>query len=57
MMISIRLPIHIEAIMPPHQLGLLLHHLRSRHDAVNGHGADHQRHHRIGRNAERQQRE
>ncbi len=40
----------------PEQFGLLGHHLRTGHDAVDGHRADHQRHHRVRRNAERQQR-
>ena len=40
----------------PDEFRLLLHHLRTRHDAVNGHRADHQRHHRVRRDAERQQR-
>ena len=40
----------------PEQLGLLGHDLRARHDAVDGHGADHQRHHRVRRDAEREQR-
>ncbi len=41
----------------PDEFRLLLHHLRTRHDAVNGHRADHQRHHRVRRNTERQQRD
>ena len=40
----------------PEQLRLLGHHLRARHDAVDRHGADHQRHHGVGRDAEREQR-
>ena len=40
----------------PEQVGLLGHDLRTRDDAVDGHGADHQGHHRVGRDAEREQR-
>ena len=41
----------------PEQVRVLGHHQRPGDDAVDGHGADHQRHHRIGRDAERQQRD
>ena len=43
--------------MPQNRLGLLGHHLRAGDDAVDGHGAHHQRHHRVGRDAEREQRD
>ena len=42
--------------MPQNSCGLLGHDLRAGDDAVDGHGADHQRHHGVGRNAEREQR-
>ena len=53
---SIRLPIHMLTIRPQKSCGLARHHLRAGLDAVDGHRADHQRHHRVGRNAQRQQR-
>ena len=42
--------------MPQNRSGCLVDDLRAGHDAVDGHRADHQRHHRVGRDAERQQR-
>ena len=42
--------------MPQNSSGCFCHHLRARHDAVDGHGADHQRHHGVRRDAEREQR-
>jgi hypothetical protein len=41
----------------PEQLRVAGHHLRARLDVVDGHRAHHQRHHRVGRNAQRQQRD
>ena len=42
--------------MPQNRVRVLGHHLRTGDDAVDGHRADHQRHHRVGRDAEREQR-
>ena len=39
----------------PKQLGVDRHHLRARLYVVDGHGAHHQRHHCVGRNAQSQQ--
>ena len=43
--------------MPQNRFGVLGHDLRARHDAVDGHGADHQRHDGVRRDAEREQRD
>src|SRR3712207_6982449 len=42
---------------PPEQVRLRLHHARTRLDALDDQRAHHQRHHRVGRDAERQQRD
>ena len=54
---SIRLPIHIEAMMPQNSAGCSVATFGPGHDALDDHRADHQRHHRIGRDAERQHRD
>jgi hypothetical protein len=41
----------------PEQLRVAGHHLRARLDVVDGHRAHHQRHHGVGRDAQRQQRD
>ena len=43
--------------MPQNRFGVLGHDLRARHDAVDGHGADHQGHDGVRRDAERQERD
>src|SRR5216684_2929622 len=49
---------HVEELHPdPEERQVLGHHQRPGHDAVDGHRADHQGHDRIGRDAEREERD
>ena len=50
---SMKLPIHIDAMIPQKSCRLFGDHRRAGLDALNDHRADHQRHHGIGRDAPR----
>lgn len=51
------MPIHIEAMRPQKKIGIRVDDLRPGNDAVDGHGANHHRHHRVRWNTDGQQRD